>query len=180
MNTPRFPRVYLAGPDLFFRDAQERYAALKVACAQHALRGIAPTDAQTDLVVEPNREGARRIYRADIALLRSCDGVLANVTPFRGEEPDSGTAYEMGYAAALGLPVVAYCLDGLDTRERTRRGGHLPPVDELDDGRDVRGLLIEDFGLYTNLMLCAEHETFATIEPAAQALARQLRKKSGA
>lgn len=168
------PRIYLAGPDLFYPDAGQRYARLKVMCAQHGLQGIAPTDgAPTTLSCSPDANGARLLYRHDIDLLQTCDGVLANISPYGGPlDADSGTAYEMGYAAACGLPVVAYCTDGLTTRERTLQAGRL--IDA--SGRDDEGLLVEDFGLSANLMLCAEHPTFPTPDLAAEHLASTLQE----
>ena len=48
--------------------------------------------------------------------------MLANLEPFRGSEPDSGTAFEVGYALALGKPVYAYLSDaGASRRERLAR-----------------------------------------------------------
>ena len=41
-------------------------------------------------------------------MLRSADGVLADLQEWRGHEPDSGTAFEVGFAAALELPIVGY------------------------------------------------------------------------
>src|SRR3546814_11204941 len=51
------------------------------------------------------------IYRANIALIQKADLVAANMNAFRGAEPDSGTAFEVGYAVALGKPVWAYTAD---------------------------------------------------------------------
>jgi nucleoside 2-deoxyribosyltransferase len=44
--------------------------------------------------------------------------VLANLNPFRGAEPDSGTCVEIGYALALGKRVVGYADDLRPLRER--------------------------------------------------------------
>lgn len=168
---PSKPRVYLAGPDLFYPDAAARYTRLKSICERHGLVGVAPTDNQPSFSsAAQDAAAARSIRRHNIDLIQSCDAVMANVTPYFGLEPDSGTAYEMGFAAACGIPVAAYCLDGLDTRTRVLKAGHL--ID--GDGRDDGGMLIEDFGLHANLMLSAQHPTFDTPELAAQELASTL------
>lgn len=102
-------RVYLAGPDVFFKDAQQRAGLMKAHCIAHDLVGVFPLDAA--IVFSPGESGpakARRIFEANVALIRSCAGVLANMTPFRGPSADVGTAWEMGFAAGLGLPVVGY------------------------------------------------------------------------
>lgn len=160
------PRVYLAGPDLFYPDFAARYARLRSLCEQHGLVAVIPVDNQ-DCQDCPD---AQSIRRHNIGLIESSDAVLANVTPYFGLEPDSGTAYEMGFAAAIGIPVAAYCLDGLDTRTRVLRAGHLIG----GDGRSDNGMLIEDFGLHANLMLCAHHPTFDTPELAVQKISSTL------
>ena len=43
---------------------------------------------------------------ANLEAIRAADFVMANLNDFRGPgEPDSGTAFEVGFAAALGKPV---------------------------------------------------------------------------
>lgn len=162
------PRVYLAGPDLFFPDAEERYSRLKAMCTAHGLDGVAPTDGQT-FPIERTLECARRIRHHDLATMHSCDAVLANITPFLGLEPDSGTSYEMGDADAHGMPVASYCTDGLDTARRAERlGRDLNLIPACVD--------VEDFGLYANLMLCAAHPAFETPDQAVEHLAATLRE----
>jgi nucleoside 2-deoxyribosyltransferase len=75
--------------------------------------------------------------------------VLANLNPFRGAEPDSGTCVEIGYALALGKPVIGYADTLMPMRDR------LPEVEVAGDGRcrDAAGWVVEDFGLALNLML---------------------------
>ena len=53
-------------------------------------------------------EIARHIYVSNVDLIRNCDAVLANMTPFRGDiEPDSGTVFEVGMAIAMGVMMAA-------------------------------------------------------------------------
>jgi nucleoside 2-deoxyribosyltransferase len=80
--------------------------------------------------------------------IRSADLVLANLNDFRGAgEPDSGTAFEVGFAAALGKPIWAYIDDGRSLLERV----------SVKTGESAaycaNGFLVEDFGLNMNLML---------------------------
>ena len=63
---------------------------------------------------------AEGIYRANIGLIAEADALLANLNPFRGTEPDSGTVFEIGYAIALGKRVVGY-LEDARTVEVTAR-----------------------------------------------------------
>lgn len=78
---------------------------------------------------------------------------MANLNPFRGAEPDSGTVFEVGYAIALGKPVWGYLDDARPIALRTAHTAH-------PDGRllDEHGQQVEDFGLPLNLMLaCSIH-----------------------
>jgi nucleoside 2-deoxyribosyltransferase len=92
---------------------------------------------------------AAAIYRSNLQHIAAADAVLANLNPFRGAEPDSGTCVEIGYALALGKPVIGYADDLRPLRERLRASG--PGADGR--WRDAAGHMVEDFGLPFNLML---------------------------
>ncbi|MFR0689169.1 nucleoside 2-deoxyribosyltransferase [Enterobacterales bacterium AE_CKDN230030158-1A_HGKHYDSX7] len=141
-------KLYLAGPDVFLPDAFEQGERLKALCAEFGVQGLYPLDHSVpEGIVEPV-EQARWIYQANLELIRQADAVLANLNPFRGAEPDSGTAFELGYAAALGKPLFGYIDEGGSCAERL-------PCEWLGDepGRDRDGNQIEGFGLPLNLML---------------------------
>lgn len=93
------------------------------------------------------------IYHANIELIRAADAVLANLNPFRGCEPDSGTCVEVGFALALGKPVIGYLGNAETTTARVERVSGTALA--WRDGRplDQDGLYVEDFGLPLNLML---------------------------
>ncbi|MFC7335341.1 nucleoside 2-deoxyribosyltransferase [Rhodocista pekingensis] len=146
------PRVYLAGPDVFLPDPLAAAETMRAACAAAGLEGVFPLDAAlVRRQDEPLTAFAARIRGANLDLIRGCAGVIANVSPFRGPSVDDGTAYEMGFAAALGLPVFAWSSDTRSLLARTR--------DLIDlfahgaDWRDAEGMLVEEFGLPVNLML---------------------------
>lgn len=63
------------------------------------------------LTESPSIEEKRTIYDNDVEALRESDAILAVLD---GAEIDSGVAFEIGYAVALGKPVV-----GLKTDTRT-------------------------------------------------------------
>lgn len=135
--------IYLAGFDVFRPDALEHGERLKALCADVGLQGLYPLDNALPAGLTGSA-AARWIYASNIALIRQADAVLANLNDFRGHEPDSGTAFEVGFAAALGKPVWAY-LD--DDR---------PLIEQVGTPRDAQGFNVEDFGLPRNLMLaCA-------------------------
>ncbi|MCY0387511.1 nucleoside 2-deoxyribosyltransferase [Robbsia sp. Bb-Pol-6] len=144
---PTRPRVYLAGPDVFFPDALARGATLRALCTEFGFEGLFPLDAPAPADASSPARFARRIFEANLGLIRRADAVLANLQDFRGHEPDSGTAFEVGFAAALGLPVWAYGAPAVPIVEQV-------PGDAA--GRDAQGYLVEDFGMSRNLMLaCA-------------------------
>ena len=133
-------KLYLAGPDVFRPDAEDWAAAARALCAAAGHEALVPLDG--------GETTAAGIYRNNLRLIGSADAVLANLNPFRGAEPDSGTCVEVGYALALGKPVVGYAeaLPPLCERLRAAPG---------EDGRwrDGAGRTVEDFGLPFNLML---------------------------
>jgi nucleoside 2-deoxyribosyltransferase len=133
-------KLYLAGPDVFRPDALAWAEAARALCARFGHRALVPLDNEETT--------AGGIYRANIALIRSADAVVANLNPFRGLEPDSGTCVEVGFALALEKPVIGYLEDPRPLAERAT-------VRVSDAGRplDRDGLHVEDFGLPLNLML---------------------------
>jgi nucleoside 2-deoxyribosyltransferase len=144
------PRIYLAGPEVFLPDALAVGAHKAALCAAHGLEGAFPLDAQLGLAGLARPEQARRISEANEGLMRSCAGLIANLTPFRGVSMDSGTAFEVGFMRALGRPVLGYTNVTADYRERAeiyRRAA--PPLADAD----CPGAEIEDFDGAENLMI---------------------------
>ncbi|MDX2507558.1 MAG: nucleoside 2-deoxyribosyltransferase [Gammaproteobacteria bacterium] len=134
--------IYLAGPDVFFSDSIKRRDKLLKLCKDNGFIGVYPGD---NNIYPPM---ANSIREANMKMIKDADYVLANLNPFRGFEPDSGTVFEVGYATALGKTVVGYCSDIRPMIERLRDYQSLPDKQKID--RD--GLKIEDFGLSNNLM----------------------------
>lgn len=140
-------RLYLAGPDVFLPGAAEIGARKRAICAQHGIEGLFPLD------VELEAHGAAEpIFRGNRALMESADGGIFNLTPFRGPSADVGTAFELGFMAALGKPVFGYTSDPMPYVERvhTQLGPLVPGQKAL---RDRNGHAVEDFGLPDNLMI---------------------------
>ncbi|MGY4495995.1 nucleoside 2-deoxyribosyltransferase [Pseudomonas sp. TE3610] len=166
--TPCKP-VYLAGFDVFRRDAVAYGQYLKSLCAEQGLQGVYPFDNQLPAGLE-GLAAARWICEQNIAMIRRCDGVLANLNMFRGQEPDSGTAFEVGLAVALGKPVWAYFALDRSLREQ---------VPHDPQGYDAQGFAVEDFNLPRNLMLAASWAGYsATVEQAVGDLRRHLASTS--
>ena len=82
-------RIYLAGFDVFSPDAIEIGQIMKNMCAEFGFEGVYPLDKECHTPDE--------IFMSNTALIRSCDIIAANMNRFRGFEPDSGTAFELGF-----------------------------------------------------------------------------------
>jgi nucleoside 2-deoxyribosyltransferase len=147
-------RVYLAGPDVFLREAQALASAKRELCERHGFTGVSPVDNVIDFSGLSKNEAALRIALANEQLISDCGLVIANVTPFRGPSADVGTVYEMGYARGLGRPVFAYTNAGRNLLERmTQDINFRLTQDGAGRYEDEHHMHIEDFDCYDNLML---------------------------
>ncbi len=131
-------RVYIAGPDVFRPDAAHWANSVRTLLARYGYQALIPLDGE--------EVTATGIYHANIEMIRSADAVLANLNPFRGHEPDSGTCVEVGFAIAQGKPVIGYVSDGRALKDKLGQVG-------VDKPLDTNGLHIENFELPLNLML---------------------------
>lgn len=139
-------KVYLAGPDVFAPNAIEIAEKHKTLCVAHGFEPLHPVDG-----IEQTAIG---IYTANINLIKSADAVIANLAAFRGAETDSGTAFEIGYATALGLPVIGYLSEPTTVKEQVKKFyGPIHFDEEKEQWLDQNSCLVEDFDLAVNLML---------------------------
>lgn len=153
-------RIYLAGPDVFRKDALAWGQRLQDLCRLYGFEPLYPgSQAATD---------AHVIYQTNIAMIQSASAVVANFDPFRGAEIDSGTAFEAGYAVALGKPVVGYV--GSADLLVARVAKHYGLASEQDQSGftfDRTGHWIETFQNPVNLMLAEScHVVVGDIEDA--------------
>jgi nucleoside 2-deoxyribosyltransferase len=164
----RPPAIYLAGPMVFYPAPDATFARMKKIAAECGLTGLAPLDNQLGLEsAKPGRELNAAIYAADVALMNKVDGAVFCVDPFRrGTEMDPGTAFEVGYCAAIGLPMCGWTSDGRDYPAKVRAymaDVHGAPLVELAGEsksgatsgalRDADGMLVHSAGLTQNLMI---------------------------
>jgi len=138
------PKIYLAGFDVFYPNAVERGEEMKKICSAYGFEGFFPLDIKA--------EGASEIFQELMRMLRECDIIVANLAPFRGAEPDSGTCFECGAGYALGKPLYGY-IPSKATIIQTVSRHHGPVAQKGDLWLDKSGVLIEDFDLPLNLML---------------------------
>ncbi len=167
-------RVYLAGPDVFLPDPVAWLERKKAICAGYGLVGVSPLD---PLAGEPEAWAAlpewHRIALRNEAHIRGCAGLIANLTPFRGPSADAGTVYEVGFARALGLKLFGYATVATPFLDRTIAGLNGGAVQAADGSWwDADGMLIEQFGLFDNLMIeggiVGSGGTLLRAEPAAR------------
>jgi nucleoside 2-deoxyribosyltransferase len=161
----RIETVYLAGPDHWYPDAADLLARKRAVCEAAGFKGVTGRDEPT-VETEPSEAMAREIYASALERLRAADAVVVNLTPWRGPGADPGTAFEAGFAAALGKPVFAYLnISSEDEADHKDRVEALMGATLEADGtwRDGEGAVIEDFALPENLMLWAEARRFFVI-----------------
>ncbi len=153
-------KIYCAGGDVFLPEAERNtvFQAMKQQAAALSdghlnIELLIPIDNEIALEAAEDNTAKRRnalaIRRANEAMIRTCDAVIANLSPFRSHEPDCGTAYECGYAAALGKTVYTYTDNPAEQTEKYRAFDFGQPA---SDGR-FRYTEVEDFALPFNLML---------------------------
>jgi nucleoside 2-deoxyribosyltransferase len=94
-------KIYLAGP-LFSLAEQSFNADLARFLESEGFEVWLPQEH------EPRDKTARAIFEMDVAAIDWADIVVACMD---GPDPDSGTAWECGYAYAKGKPVVCYRTD---------------------------------------------------------------------
>ncbi len=76
-------RVYLAGPEVFLRNAKEIGDNKKALCRKYCFEGVFPLDNEVQVKDKTPREVGFCISEVNENLIRSCDFVIANITPFR-------------------------------------------------------------------------------------------------
>jgi nucleoside 2-deoxyribosyltransferase len=153
-------RIYLAGPEVFLPDRGAAVGAEKRAiCAAHGLVGVLPVEESAPAGPEA-AAGAQdpvwfALYRGNEALIRGCDALIANLTPFRGPSADPGTVFELGFMRGLGRPVLGYANTAARFGSRTLAAIGPAAAKRRPDGdwEDAEGMAVEDFGLHDNLML---------------------------
>jgi len=137
-------KAFLAGPDVFLPNAAANAAAKIAICRRYGFQGIAPLDDASAAL--PKDQAWRRIYRNDIKMMRECDIIIANLTPFRGASADAGTLIELGWFLGQDKPVFGYSnsAEPFQARSLAYRAAIPDPIPDLT---------VEGFGLADNLMI---------------------------
>lgn len=99
-------RIYLAAP--LFSEAQKRYNASLVDLLASQYYAVHLPQKFEDTAESLSKNRQELIYRWNLAALKNSDIVVAVID---GSDADSSTAWEMGYATALGKQVIAIRTD---------------------------------------------------------------------
>ncbi len=148
-------RIYLAGPEVFLREPRAHGERKKEICARYGFEGAFPMDTKLTLAIPPGPKDGWIVSQADEAMMRGCDLIIANMTPFRGPSMDVGTAFEMGFMRALGRPVFGYSNVAANYFERVR-AFYDNKITVRPDGRvleDADGNMLEHFDMADNAMM---------------------------
>lgn len=162
--------LYLAGPEVFLHDPIAAGEASKAACEKanepslpFEIKANYPLDAQIEDFAYDHATGYK-IFYANVNLIDSSVGTVANMVRFRSPSMDVGTSWEMGYTAGQGKPVFGY-YDAVPFYGETEEPGTYPEkvvqygyADENNTGYDHDNLEIEGFGFSDNLMLLGNLE----------------------
>jgi nucleoside 2-deoxyribosyltransferase len=147
-------RIYLAGPEVFLREAKEIGEHKKALCRKYGFEGVFPIDVEVNVEGKSPREIGLCISGVNEGLIKNCDLVIANITPFRGPSADVGTVYEMGFAHALGKKVLAYTNCTEPFTQRTVKALDSKLMRDADGKlRDEQGMFVEEVELVDNLMV---------------------------
>ena len=179
--------AYLAGPDVFFPNANEIGRQKIEYLHTLGIVGHFPLDTEVpgDLLKQPAKV-SRFIGDANEKIMLDCcrDSriglILANMSPFHGPSMDVGTAFEVGFMSALSYKnnviIIGYTSDNRSFEDRVVEeiyGGwsNITHKDGIPHGTDET--MIEAFGgaenlMITNAILRTGGEIFPTFEEAAQ------------
>lgn len=161
-------KVYIAGPDVFFKDALEIGNLKKEICRKYGFEGVYPLDLLPDDLFTDKYDlnsRAKLIKKACVKGITESNILVANMTPFRGISMDVGTACEIGLADMADLDIYGYSLDErhyiekvIDAKLFSHKVG--------DIEYDINGSLVENFLKIDNCMVTeACKEIFFKLTP---------------
>ncbi|MGV8026193.1 MAG: nucleoside 2-deoxyribosyltransferase [Anaerolineaceae bacterium] len=120
-------RLYISGPQKYYPNGLKELKMMKGYAEMHGFEVI------NDFSYLEN--GYKDFEHIDRNYLDNCDIVIADVNPFRGGEPESGTVFDMGVAFAKKKRLYSYVRD-------IRNVIHKYPIGHYDE----EGRIIDEYG----------------------------------
>lgn len=163
MKITTVPKIYMAGPDVFFENAPQIIKLKREIASKYGIEPLFPLDnVIKDIFARKNLSSEEKgliISRANEKLIDAADGTIANITPWHGPSLDVGTSFEIGYTRAQNKPIVCYTNSPQNFSTRVRNWlaekNIKTKINEFGLERDEKfGNLIEDFGdVSDNIMI---------------------------
>ncbi len=147
------PKVYIAGPECFMPQSGQLAKEAVELCDRMGFEGwspVLPVEGAPAVGGDTPQDRAVSICKKNMWLIEHCDLIIANCNNWRGEEPDGGTCFELGYGYMLKKKLYCY-LD--DIRPCYEKYNGVKVRDEDGSLRDDQGRFFESGPL--NLMLSA-------------------------
>lgn len=136
--------IYLAGPWVFkwwtFEEKKWRWEEMKEICKKYSFMWLYPLDNEIEDFVPWDQNTGKKIFFGNKNLMKTADIWLFDLSNFRWQDVDSGTAFELWHMEAK-----EKLLYGYNTTYQTQ-------IEKLWDV-DENGRSVEDFGDPVNLML---------------------------
>ncbi len=129
----RKPVVYLADFEMFLPTCEQTVKYWKEVCDKYGFIGLFPGEGDP---VQPGEDYWRRVFEHDYTHMKNCDMCIAQLDDWRGHECDSGTAFELGWFIAKGLPSYGFYTGKSPLKQRD--------IEKGKEGYDVNGYMIED------------------------------------
>ncbi|UOO89003.1 nucleoside 2-deoxyribosyltransferase [Vitreoscilla massiliensis] len=144
--------IYWATPAVFWPDSEAWLAAQKrelqatASAAQMDVHILSPIDT----ALEQKCCVDESIFLSNVAMIQQAACVIADVSPFRGLEPDVGTALQIGIATQMGKTVYLYSKHAEQSLQAAYQAQMNADGYVMFDGKPTQ---VEDFGHPVNLML---------------------------
>ncbi len=156
-------KVYLAGPDVFYPQAQERLSDKRIQLEKSNLIAFTPLDNQVDFNNKPKDKIAFEIAHNNEAIMQSSNVILANLENWhQSPSADVGTAFEIGFMSARyernpnQVLIIGYYPNGIPDTFSKRVMEKIGVSENPSNGDsvfDAMGYMVENFDLEDNLML---------------------------
>lgn len=158
------PKIYLAGPDVFFPNADEIKEAKRKIAENQGIIPLFPLDnVVRDLFFQKSLTKSQKgliISKANEILMDKADGIIANITPYNGPSLDVGTAVEIGYMRKAQKPIECYTNSPVNFLNRVKSWLKSQNIETYKDKfsaiRDNKhNMMLEDFGddIVDNIMV---------------------------